>query len=280
MLESKPWLLLCIVVQFLAVEAFHIAHHGIHGSASIHKQRILSTQLLSHDNRYPSSSSEPVSNRGFASNKANSIVKAALLSIAAVTAEGTLSRTGAAHAAVIPEDMIPYIDNENKFSLILYPGWSSMPRKVPSTKMSRFLTEESLYVASNFVEGGALSVTRTNPNRLLKDFDIEWWFAPASKIDDLGSAQLLAELLILQRQGDFEKKSTPTELIEAKYDGDDTLRFKFNTPLYPMVSRETTAKAVYRNQSLMVLWVSALTGVWESEYARNLNAVADSFTLV
>jgi hypothetical protein len=98
-----------------------------------------------------------------------------------------------------------YKDSANGFSLLVEPGWSIMPRKTPTATMLQFQPEEVLFTGSRFNEGGgasSLSVTRTNAARLLKDFDVEWWFAPLSNMGDLGSADLIAGLLILQRQGE------------------------------------------------------------------------------
>jgi hypothetical protein len=98
-----------------------------------------------------------------------------------------------------------YKDSANGFSLLVEPGWSIMPRKTPTATMLQFQPEEVLFTGSRFNEGGgasSLSVTRTNAARLLKDFDIEWWFAPLNNMGDLGSAELIAGLLILQRQGE------------------------------------------------------------------------------
>ena len=98
-----------------------------------------------------------------------------------------------------------YKDSANGFSLLVEPGWSIMPRKTPTATMLQFQPEEVLFTGSRFNEGGgasSLSVTRTNAARLLKDFDVEWWFAPLNNMGDLGSAELISGLLILQRQGE------------------------------------------------------------------------------
>ena len=98
-----------------------------------------------------------------------------------------------------------YRDYSNGFSLLVEPGWSIMPRKTPTPTMLQFQSEEVLFTGSRFNEDGgasSLSVTRSNAARLLKDFEIEWWFAPLKKMADLCSAELVAGLLILQRQGE------------------------------------------------------------------------------
>ena len=53
---------------------------------------------------------------------------------------------------------------------------------------------------------------------LLPDFDVEWWFAPLDTMADVGTADLTAKLLIMQRQAEFEKKDTPSIISDAKID--------------------------------------------------------------
>ena len=84
-----------------------------------------------------------------------------------------------------------------------------------------------LFTSTNFVEGSSLSITRTNAARLLKDFDIEWWFDSLKEMKDVGTAELIAKLLILQRQGEFEKKQTASEILSAKITDTNELQFEF-----------------------------------------------------
>lgn len=172
-----------------------------------------------------------------------------------------------------------YNDPSNGFSLTVPPGWSVMPRKVPTPSMVKYEPEISLFIASSFAEGASLSVTKSNAPRLLKDFDIEWWFAPLTNIQDLGSPALIAELLILQRQGEFEKRITASEIIDAKIEN-NILYFRFSTPLAKQVNRETIAKAYLSKKGVLyVLWISGLTSVFEGEYVDKLEAIRNSFTL-
>ena len=99
-------------------------------------------------------------------------------------------------------------DTLNRFNVLIPDGFTIVKRNVPPVTMSQFLSEEILLSASSFsdvpgsyLKGASVSVTRTQARRLLKDFEVEWWFAPIEKIEDLGSPQLIAQLLILQRQG-------------------------------------------------------------------------------
>jgi hypothetical protein len=173
-----------------------------------------------------------------------------------------------------------YVDNLIGFSVAIPPGWVSLPRNAPATTLSKYQQEQVLFTANNFAEGASLSVTKTDSRRLLKDFNIEWWFAPLEKIQDLGSPELLAELLILQRQGNFEKRDTPSELLNAKFDDkEQACLFEFTTPLAEEVYRKTIAKAYYRQDSLAVFWISALSSVFEGDYSEQLTKLRNSFLL-
>ena len=177
------------------------------------------------------------------------------------------------------DDSSTYVDKSTGFKIDVFPGWFSMPRKTPTPSMTKYLTEEVLFVASNFAEGSSLSVTRTNARRLLKDFDIEWWFAPVEEFSDLGSADLIAELLILQRQGDFEKRTTTSELESAKLDG-NTLTFNFRTPLKEGLYRKTLVKSYYKGNQILSVWLSGLASVIEGDYGEQLKHIRDSFSLI
>ena len=148
-----------------------------------------------------SSSEVPESPKDRADRSCSKNLLGTLLSTALVTA--TYVKSSAAAVDIAPEST--YKDYANGFSLLVEPGWSVMPRKTPPTTMLQYLSEEVLFTGSRFNEGGgasSLSVTRSNAARLLKDFDVEWWFAPLNSMSDLGSADLIAGLLILQRQGE------------------------------------------------------------------------------
>ena len=96
---------------------------------------------------------------------------------------------------------------------------------------------------------------------------------------DLGSAALIAELLILQRQGEFENRKTVSKVLESEIGDDNVLLFAFDTPLNDRVSRKTIAKAVYRDGSLYVCWVSALKSKWTSDSEGLFNDIRNSFSL-
>ena len=68
-------------------------------------------------------------------------------------------------------------DPEKEFSILIPPGWTILPRKYPVNSSTKYKQENILFVASNFIEGCSLSVTRTDARRLLKDLNIEWLFS-------------------------------------------------------------------------------------------------------
>ena len=173
------------------------------------------------------------------------------------------------------------VDSQAGFTLRVPAGWTRFPAKTPTPTMLKYQTEESLFVANCFAEGASMGVTRTNAVRLLKDFQIEWWFAPLTSMGDLGSPELISELLLLQRQGDFERKMTPSTILSSKINS-NTLDFEFLTPLAESVNRRTIAKAIFRpeSRSLTVLWISALSSVVEGDYGRTLQQARESFKLI
>lgn len=173
---------------------------------------------------------------------------------------------------------VPYVDTNNAFALTIPPSWANMPRKVPTPKMTQFASEEVLFTSSSFAEGASLSITKSNAVRLMKDFQVEWWFAPLQNIGDIGAPALTAELLILQRQGDFEKKTTSSEIKSAKIEN-DSLLFDFVTPLAEGIRRRTIAKAFLRKNDLICVWVSSLESVMDADYGTTLESIRNSFTL-
>ena len=96
---------------------------------------------------------------------------------------------------------------------------------------------------------------------------------------DLGSASLVAELLILQRQGEFEDRKTVSRILTAEIGEDEVLLFDFETPLNERVSRKTIAKAIFRDGALYVCWVSSLKSKWTAERERVFYEIRNSFKL-
>ena len=105
---------------------------------------------------------------------------------------------------------------------------------------------------------------------------------------DLGSADLIARLLVLQRQGEFEKKVT-TSIITNAVIKDNVLEFEFLTPLPGLreVKRKTAARCIFKAPSeqdtvgrLDTLWISALSDVFDSEIGgKELYGLRNSFYL-
>ena len=146
--------------------------------------------------------------------------------------------------------------------------------------MLKYQIEESLFIASSIAESCSMSITKSNVQRLMKDFEVEWWFAPVDSISDIGSAELITNLLILQRQAAFESRVTPSEVINASIDvTDGSLVFTFDTPLKGS-TRRTLGRAFYRNNSLYVLWISSLSNIVDGQYGGTLKQIQSSFKLI
>jgi len=165
------------------------------------------------------------------------------------------------------------------FSVQVPAGWTILPRKIPSISFSKYLSEEGLLVASNFNEGASLSVTRSYAQRLLKDFNIDWWFDSINSIDDVGDADLISRLLILQRQANFDGKNPSASTLLTSKKVDNFVYFMFTTPLVEGVDRKTTAKVFYEGGFLYVLWISALESVFDNDYSHILTGIQESFSL-
>jgi hypothetical protein len=198
----KVMSLRCLVIAVLFATLQSLQQQS---SRTRHSSRQRNFARRGHFDRIYSSSEVPESPKDRADRSCNKNLLGTLLSSALVTA--SYVKSSAAAVDIAPETT--YKDYANGFSLLVEPGWSIMPRKTPPTTMLQYLSEEVLFTGSRFNEGGgasSLSVTRSNAARLLKDFDVEWWFAPLNSMSDLGSADLIAGLLILQRQGEVRFK--------------------------------------------------------------------------
>ena len=164
--------------------------------------------------------------------------------------------------------------------MLLPPTWIITTKSTPTPSMLKYQIEESVFIASSIVESCSMSVTKSNVQRLLKDFEVEWWFAPIDSISDIGSAELITNLLILQRQAAFESRVTPSEVISASIDvTDGSLVFTFDTPLKGS-TRRTLGRAFYRNKSLYVLWISSLSNIVDGQYGGTLKQIQNSFKLI
>ena len=92
-----------------------------------------------------------------------------------------------------------YIDEKNGFLINIPAGFSSMPRKKGGgDSLSTGQPVEILLVAQDFQKGASLSVGRSDVPQLLDDFSVPWAGKPINSIGDVGTANIVSELLILQ----------------------------------------------------------------------------------
>ena len=92
-----------------------------------------------------------------------------------------------------------FVDRANGFSIAIPVGFSSMPRKkAASDSLTTGVPVEILLVAQDFLKGASLSVGRSNVPQLLDDFSVPWAGKPINSISDVGTANIVSELLILQ----------------------------------------------------------------------------------
>ena len=92
-----------------------------------------------------------------------------------------------------------YIDEKNGFLIDIPAGFSSMPRKKGGgDSLSTGQPVEILLVAQDFQKGASLSVGRSDVPQLLDDFSVPWAGKPIKSIADVGTANIVSELLILQ----------------------------------------------------------------------------------
>ena len=109
-------------------------------------------------------------------------------------------RSAAAEAADVGNDSSrDYVDTKNGFSIVIPVGFSSMPRKkAASDSLTTGVPVEILLVAQDFLKGASLSVGRSDVPQLLDDFSVPWAGKPINSIADVGTANIVSELLILQ----------------------------------------------------------------------------------
>jgi hypothetical protein len=212
-------------------------------------------------------------------------------------------------------DTQAYFDEINKFKINTYPGWKIISKISPSEKAMFSLNpnsviykpQEILFSASNFVEGATLTVIKTDARKLLQNADIEWWFGPLNELNELGTPELIGELLGLQRE-DQLKDSNPYqisssgsssnynnkrkfndyqneelkefELNESKYDyPNQCIYFSYNTSVANYVTDFTLAKGYFRQGKFVVLFVRALGSVFNGDYGQTLKNIYNSFEI-
>lgn len=236
----------------------------------------IQTSLSPDDKVYPSSFANMASQRASQSVKAFTALTLALhlwypVQVSAADSSALTDEKNALEGI--------YSDKVNQFVIIVPPSWSINSRKLPVPKITRYSLEEVLFTATSFGEGSSLGITKSNARSLLQDFDVEYWFAPLNLLEDLGTADLVAKLLILQRQGEFEKKITTSELVNASFN-DKKLDFTFDTPIAEGIYRRTAARTFFRNGSLYTVWISALSNIFEGDYGKTLDIIRNSFLLI
>ena len=192
------------------------------------------------------------------------------------------------------------IDKSNNFALIVPSSFSIMKNKIPSPAISKYTVEETLLTATSFNDFSSLSVTKTIAPRLLKDFNIDWWFAPLNTISEVGSPDLIAKLLILQRQYDFENKKSssvvtqayfpsststePSNFAKASENENNVLYFVFKTPTGNNDNnsriRYTIAKAYFKDNTFYVLWVSSSKTDIDEQSIHKYDEILNSFHII
>ena len=128
-------------------------------------------------------------------------MQAAKVIFSATIVTGTVLNVGnkAADASTAGIADRTYIDSKNGFSIEIPEGFSSMPRKkAGSDSLSTGQPVEILLVAQDFLKGASLSVGRSDVPQLLDDFSVPWAGKPINSIVDVGTANIVSELLILQ----------------------------------------------------------------------------------
>lgn len=176
-----------------------------------------------------------------------------------------------------------YSDVDNHFALIVPDKWIVLARKNSPPNFGRYSGEDILLTAVNVVDGASMGVTRSDTHTLLRDLDIDWWFAPLNTLSDVGSPELISNMLIIQRQGEFEAKKTSSEVVTASFtataQGVACLDFEFITPLVKGSKRRTLARAFLKDESLVVIWLSALNDAIKDELQQQLEGIRNSFLL-
>jgi hypothetical protein len=174
-----------------------------------------------------------------------------------------------------------FVDSKNGFTTVIPPEWIINANKFPVPDLNGYGKEQILLSATSVTHGTSMSVTKTDASRLLEDFGVEWWFVPLKAVEDLGDPKLIAELLILQRQGEFEKKRTSSEIVTAKANTTlSSISFEFLTPIGSGVERKTAAKVILNDGYLFTIWLSGRQTTFESDYVETLENMLNRFSIL
>ena len=109
------------------------------------------------------------------------------------------------------DEQSEYVDKAEKFSLLLPAGFVALPKK-SSAGSGASQPVQVLLTANDFTHQAAISIGKTFVPQLLIDFSVPSKII--SKIGDIGTAKIVAELLILQRQGAFGSEWFKTVLSD------------------------------------------------------------------
>jgi hypothetical protein len=208
-------------------------------------------------------------------------------------------------------DSEEFIDLAKAFRVKIYPGWrvSKGPTQGEKAVFSInpksivYKAQQILLSASNFAEGASFIVLETDARRLLKEGNIDWWFAPIDRVQDLGSPSLIANLLIKERI-DQLKDSSPYQLgsserdkpvfndyqnavlqefdlIDASFDSSSqSLLFTYKSPIALLVDSLSFGKSYYRNGKVITIIISALNSVADGDYGAVMKDIRQSFSLL
>ena len=83
---------------------------------------------------------------------------------------------------------------------------------------------------------------------------------------------------MLQRQNNFERKEILSEIRNAIIDEkEQSISFEYDIPVVEGVFRKISVKGFYKNERFVLIWLSALTSVWEGDYGSELVEIKKSF---
>lgn len=207
-----------------------------------------------------------------------------------------LALTGQAQAADSSMDFLTenndtptrlFIDSvSNRYSLFIPSEWNVIERlPLPKINFSKFQLEQVLVSGTCFTEGTSFSVTQTDARQLLKDLQVDYWFAPINTMIDVGTANLIASILISQREGSFDLRRLigtlrQASFIDLQHPSQTYLEFDYTTPFAEEVLRKTIAKTYLKDGQLYTIWISGLTSAFDSDYGQKLEAMKQSFRIL
>ena len=127
------------------------------------------------------------------------------------TAASILLLTPGRQVSAAQDEKLDYVDVTEKFTLQLPSGFVALPKK-SSAGNGAAQPVQVLLTANDFTHQSAISVGKTFVPQLLIDFSVP--SKKITKIEDIGTAKIVATLLILQRQGAFGSEWFKTVLSD------------------------------------------------------------------